>query len=231
MADCKESCQRFPKQSDGRIRLVSSAAPNRLPLCGFIATSFSRCGRQQAKGKRSTRTSVPVPACTSRFGPFLAVVIAGVANDRVNVMGASLRSVLDQKRWALDSVIGSAAIGRRPVPGKVGFVDFCLERGQSARGGIVGQDMDPGADQVQEGGTLIFLESGTLESLRLNRSAILTGSEHEVPGSGAEHGLLLLLGIEHVDEGECQIVLRSQGPHRLAISRERVWLRAGVRRR
>src|SRR5260370_41389076 len=77
----------------------------------------------------------------------------------------------------------------------------------------------------------MFLESGALESLRRNRFAILPWSEHEVQGFGAEHGLLLLLGVEHVDELERQVVLRSQGPHRLAVSRERVWLRARMRRR
>src|SRR5260370_23214166 len=83
-------------------------------------------GGQQAEEERSTGTSTRVPTCTSGFGQLLAVVIAGVANDGVNVICAPLRGVLDQKRWALDSVVRSAPIGRRPVPGEVGFVDFCL---------------------------------------------------------------------------------------------------------
>src|SRR5438876_7400198 len=129
---------------------------------------------RSSRGPRPSR--IPVPTGTSGFGQFLAVVIAGVANDRVNVIGAPLRSVLDQERWALDSVVGSAPLGRRPVPDKVGFVDFCLERGHSARGSVVRQDVDPGADQVQERGTLIFLESVAPESLRPNRFAVLTRS-------------------------------------------------------
>src|SRR6266851_1199839 len=58
-------------------------------------------GGQQAEEERSTGTSTRVPTCTSGFGQLLAVVIAGVANDGVNVICARLRSVLDQKRWAL----------------------------------------------------------------------------------------------------------------------------------
>src|SRR5438874_13690645 len=85
-------------------------------------------GGQQAEQERSTRTRIPAPTWTSGLGQLLAVVIARVANDGVNVMGAPLRRVLDQQRRTLDAVVGSAPLDRRPVPGKVGFIDFGLER-------------------------------------------------------------------------------------------------------
>ena len=75
-------------------------------------------GGQQAEEERSTRTSIHVPTCTSGFGPLLAVVITGVANDGVNVIGAPLGSVLDQERRALDTVVDSAAI--RPAAASLG---------------------------------------------------------------------------------------------------------------
>ena len=113
---------------------------------------------QQAGDERSLRTGIPAPACPSGLDERLAVVVAGVADDGVDVVGAALRGVLDQKRRALDAVVGRAAVGRRPVPGEVGVVDLRLVRGQAARGGGVGQDVDPGADQLQEDGPLVLLE-------------------------------------------------------------------------
>src|SRR5205814_420272 len=155
---------------------------------------------------------------------FLAIVIARIANDRVDVVRASLWSVFNQERRPLNAVIHRAAIGSWSVPDEMGVVDFVLDCRQAAGGGIRREDVDPRSDQLHQGRSLSLVETIALESFRGNRLAILTRSEQEILRLGAEDRLLLLLRVELIDELEGEVVLRPEWPHGLAGSCEGIGL-------
>src|ERR1700677_139772 len=82
--------------------------------------------------------------------PFLTVIVAGIADDGVDMIGPSLRGVFDDERGAGDAVISGAAVGRRPAPGEVGVGQFRLEFRHPDGRGVFLYDVDPLADHIQQ---------------------------------------------------------------------------------
>src|SRR6185503_6400951 len=107
--------------------VMSSSTPTRAGSTVSRAAcrySSRRCAERTAPAASArTRTSAArLPVRNLR-----SVVVAGIAVDRVDVIDAALRRVLDHQRRSLDAEVGGAAVGRRSAPGEVGVVDAAAD--------------------------------------------------------------------------------------------------------
>src|SRR5215471_4317432 len=82
------------------------------------------------------------------------VVVRRIAVDRVDVIQAALRRVLDHQRRPLNPEIRHAAVRRRPAPGEIGLWQIRLDLGHSRLRERIGDDARPLVHEVEQHGLL-----------------------------------------------------------------------------
>ena len=96
--------------------------------------------RRQSRGDQRQRRATSAARLPAR--KLRSVVVGRIAIDRVDVIDAALRRVLDHERRPLDAEVRRAAVGRRAAPGEVGVVDR-LARISAMRGSANASFMMP----------------------------------------------------------------------------------------
>src|SRR6267142_143059 len=79
-----------------------------------------------------------------------SVVVCGVPIDRMDVIDAPLRRVLDDERWSLDAEVRGAALGRRAAPRKIGLWKLGADLVYPRRSERIVRDPRPLAHDVHE---------------------------------------------------------------------------------
>src|SRR5262249_47473854 len=142
------------------------------------------------------------------FGEELfAVVVGGIAVHSVDVQGRiaaeALGSVLDDKMWSLNAVIGGNVAaglrGNRATPGEPGLVEIAFELRHAGGGGTFVNDVGPFRDHVEQHGALAVIHGGGFEALGLDVFAVLAGAQNEVGHAGTDNGALALRFLERVE--------------------------------
>src|SRR5262245_29965002 len=80
--------------------------------------SSRRCAES---GAAATASRSPIRAEALLLRELRAIVVGGIAIDRVNVIDAALRRVFDHDGWPLDPEVRRAPVRRWSAPGEVGL--------------------------------------------------------------------------------------------------------------
>src|SRR6188768_3684311 len=100
-----------------------------MPMRDAWRYSSSRCADKGVTAAAASAAATHLPASKLR-----AVVIGWIAVDRVDVIEAALRCVLDHQRRPLDPEVRHAAVRRRAAPREPGLRQCRLELGHARRG-------------------------------------------------------------------------------------------------
>src|SRR5947209_6742899 len=112
---------------------------------------MARVGQTVVSARNTSSWRIPRSAPRDLWlRQLLAIIVARIADDRVNMVGAALRGIFDHQSRPLDAVVDGAAVGGRAPPGEVGIGKLGLDLGHSGRGSLVGQEVNPGADQLEQ---------------------------------------------------------------------------------
>src|SRR5262245_63432465 len=115
----------------------------------------------------ASATAASVAAATTLFRKLRTVVVGRVAIDRVDVIDAALRRVLDDERRSLHAEVRHAAVGRRAAPGEPRLGQVAANLGHARLGVGVGHDAGPLPYQVEQHGLLGGRQRRSLEALGL----------------------------------------------------------------
>src|SRR5438874_1915777 len=128
------------------------------------------------------------------------VVVGRIAIDRMDVIDAALRRVLDDESWSLDPEVCRASVRSRATPCEGRFGEMRPELGEPCVSIRVVHDARPLANEIEQHRLLRRRKRRRANAFGLYGSSILTGSQHEIGDTIAEDCLPALGIIQGVDQ-------------------------------
>src|SRR5919112_188582 len=148
-------------------------------------------------------------------GRLFAVLPGRVAVDGVDMQHVvHLVRQLDVHRWAGYAVVDNRPVRSRSAPGEVGLIEAVFYLGHPGLSGLVVDDADPLADQVQQHGLLVGVHLGGGEALRFEHPAVLARTQDQVGDLVIQDSPFLLFWIQDVYQLERLVVLYAHGAYR-----------------
>ena len=151
------------------------------------------------------------------------------------IAAQALGRVLDDQVRALNPIIGADVVSRSSgdwtAPGKPGLVDTGFKLGHTGRGRAFVNNSRPLGYQIEQHRALPLLHRGSLQTLGLDRFAILPRSEHKIGQPITQNRLFPLILVEGIQKGQSLVALLAKRPHGFSVARVESRLSASESRR